>query len=314
MKFLILSLLFIFFGSLIFIIPAFTIYEAPYNSVEFFEKVQPSKINLSNPEMSRLPLKEGTQQIIIWSKNRQNIPADKVISFIHGFTGNRSEMDPFISELQNDIDANLFYARLPGHGLLDGKIQSVTVSDWFYSVLDIWSYSKELGKKRIYIGLSTGAGISLMIAQKYDPEACLVLVSPNFALKNKWTGILSGRLGYPILGALVGLGTNDFYTVYPPETHPMNSPLIDSASINQFLEITRIFRTTDWSNLQNQILVIHAPDDDVVDTDIIRKKLSGPNVQILEMGRGHNLFDWKSIEQTKVLKTTIVSFINERCN
>lgn len=134
---------------------------------------------------SNIPdLKKDNNAMISWAKD-SGIPTDLVFVYLHGFGASRMEADPVISKLADEFQANVYYARLKGHGRsgVEG-FEELTKEKYLESAGEALDVGRRLGKKVILISTSTGGTLSLHLASKHKDIAGLVLYSPFVGLKN----------------------------------------------------------------------------------------------------------------------------------
>tara|TARA_B110001454_G_scaffold219201_1_gene251884 strand:- start:26867 stop:27718 length:852 start_codon:yes stop_codon:yes gene_type:complete len=275
------------------------------------------EVNLQKPEINLATIRPGTEQMIRWKDTKKQDEREYAFVYIHGFTGHRGEISPLIEDIQDQFDANLFFARLAGHGIEGKTIRAATITDWFTNIDQTYAFAKRLGKKRVYVGASTGAGMAMLLTEKYDPQSCLVLLSPNFGLSSELTMLGTGPLGYVITSLFVGNSASDYVTLYPSEEESLVSTRIDGNSLNQFLELTKIFKQYNYENYENPVLMLYSKEDTVIDPGaverVFRSLKKNPNNQIYNVGTGHLLFEKDDTTALQDTKQKIISFIQKNC-
>ena len=128
-------------------------------------------------------IRPDTEKKIIWaSKNNQKTKTSLV--FIHGFSATRFELSPVIEMLGKELQANIFFTRLKGHGQ-DGKaLGEATFDDWMIDIQEAIEIGKTIGNHLVLIGCSTGCSlIHTILEQSIDIKA-VIYVSPNFGPKS----------------------------------------------------------------------------------------------------------------------------------
>ena len=128
-------------------------------------------------------IRPDTEKKIIWSsKNTQKTKTSLV--FIHGFSATRFELSPVIEMLGKELQANVFFTRLKGHGQ-DGKaLGEATFDDWMIDIEEAIEIGKAIGDNLVLIGCSTGCSlIHTILEQSIDIKA-VIYVSPNFGPKS----------------------------------------------------------------------------------------------------------------------------------
>ena len=138
---------------------------------------------IESKENEFLNIRPDTEKKIIWaSKNNQKTKTSLV--FIHGFSATRFELSPIIEMLGKDLQANVFFTRLKGHGQ-DGKaLGEATFDDWMIDIEEAIEIGKAIGDNLVLIGCSTGCSlIHTILEQSIDIKA-VIYVSPNFGPKS----------------------------------------------------------------------------------------------------------------------------------
>ena len=64
-------------------------------------------------------LRPGTEKKIVWA-GESGVKSKTSIVFIHGFSASRVEIDPVIDLIAAELNTNVYFTRLRGHGQ-DGK-------------------------------------------------------------------------------------------------------------------------------------------------------------------------------------------------
>ncbi len=113
------------------------------------------------------------------------------IVYLHGFTATRQEAAPVPALAARAIGANLFEARLTGHGLDGEALARATAEEWMADALRALQVGRRLGDSVAVIGLSTGGTLATWLAARKDsagprPDK-VVLISPNFGPKDQRT-------------------------------------------------------------------------------------------------------------------------------
>ncbi|WBU62668.1 alpha/beta hydrolase [Paracoccus aerodenitrificans] len=142
---------------------------------------------------------------IVWA-GRTGVRTPVAIVYLHGFSATSQEIRPVPDLIAAWRGANLYFARLNGHGLDGASMGTAHVSDWARDVAEAVAIGRRIGKQVILIGSSTGGTLAAMAAR--DPQLGrlidgVVLVSPNFGLKNGWAFLARQPLArhwLPLLG------------------------------------------------------------------------------------------------------------------
>jgi len=149
----------------------------------------------------------GAEKTIIWADKSKKKKTEYAIAYIHGFSATRQEIAPVCEILAQKIGANLFYARLRGHGRDAEAMGRATANEWMNDMVEALAIAKRLGEKVLVVGNSTGATLAVWAAMQADLRdsiSGLVLISPNFYPANPMVGITRLPWGLQIGRALMG--------------------------------------------------------------------------------------------------------------
>jgi esterase/lipase len=128
------------------------------------------------------------------------------VVYLHGFTGSRQESSPVPESVAEALGANLFEARLHGHGLPSDSMGTITAKSLLADALEALTIGGRLGDSVVVIGLSTGGTLASWLATlpptERAPIKAIVLVSPNFGPRDPiakvlllpWARVLLPRL------------------------------------------------------------------------------------------------------------------------
>ena len=127
-------------------------------------------------------LRPGTKKQIIWA-SESGVKSSTSVVFIHGFSATRFECSPVIDMLAEKLEANLYFARLRGHGQ-DGKALSESSLDEFMEdTIEAIKIGKTIGDEVIVIGSSTGCSLIHVALGQGVKIKSAVYISPNFGPK-----------------------------------------------------------------------------------------------------------------------------------
>lgn len=149
------------------------------------------------------PVVEGADRCIEWAEGCQQLKTELSVVFLHGWGACRQECRPCPQRIAQSLNANLYCARLPGHGrkredLTDIPCGETLVTEalpkeLLLSALEAIKIGFSIGNKVVLIGMSTGGVLATWLASLPDVKehvASLVLVSPAYGL---------GHPMYPVL-------------------------------------------------------------------------------------------------------------------
>ena len=121
-----------------------------------------------------------TESRIVWADGEARTSWSVVN--LHGFSATRQETAPLAETVASMLNANLYEARLTGHGRVEQPLAGVRAEDWLQDAADALASGAAIGDKIVVIGTSTGATLA---AAMLDHELAkhidtLVMISPNF--------------------------------------------------------------------------------------------------------------------------------------
>lgn len=145
-------------------------------------------------------LKPDNQARIIWFNDSLKNKTDYSIVYLHGFSASQYESAPTHYNIAKMFGCNLYLSRLAEHGIdtVDALI-NLTADKYWESAKEALAIGKQLGKKVILMGCSTGGSNALQLAATYPADvACLILLSPNIAINDPNAWLLNDHWGKQI--------------------------------------------------------------------------------------------------------------------
>ena len=127
------------------------------------------------------------------------------ILYIHGFGATRAEGEAVGDAVAEALNANIYYARLPGHGSTPEAHAAATFDRYLQDMEAILLQMPKLGKKVILMGTSTGALVATYLAAEHSGKIhAVILASPFWDFGDKMSRLLNFpgglELGQLILG------------------------------------------------------------------------------------------------------------------
>jgi len=152
-----------------------------------------------------LPLKPDVEARIIWADTTRAV-TDVAIVYLHGFSGTWHDGSPAIEEVARRTGANLYLARLHGHGLRVAEPLADYSPDSVYAdAVRALAVGKRLGRKVVIIGTSTGCTLGLMLAARFPSDVTSVVNwSPNIALRHPLSFLSNNPWGLTLTRIVVG--------------------------------------------------------------------------------------------------------------
>ncbi len=163
---------------------------------------------INERERLNTKIKANNESQIIWYDSIPN-KTEYAILYLHGWSASREEGAPLHRELGQRYGANVYLPRLKGHGVQEEQAMlHLTATDYFESAKEALAIAKQIGKKVIVMGTSTGGTLALYLAQGDKDIAALLLYSPNVKIYDPTAVLLSGPWGLKIAKTVMD---SDFY-------------------------------------------------------------------------------------------------------
>ncbi|MGQ0720584.1 MAG: alpha/beta hydrolase [Candidatus Eiseniibacteriota bacterium] len=220
----------------------------------------------------------GTEKRIVWASPRREATAIAVV-YLHGFSATYRDTAPLSEEVAARLGANLYLARLVGHGRGADPLGEADAGDWLRDGREAWEIGRRLGDRVVLMGHSTGAALALWLAARGTGEELLavILLSPNFAPADPAADILL----WPWGGALAELvegrmrewqPANELQERYFTTRYPTRALL-------PMMALVHATRSLPLEEVRTPTLVAYCPEDKVVDVCAIERayeRLGGP--------------------------------------
>ena len=143
-------------------------------------------------------IKLNNQAKIIWADSSKT-QTEYAIVYLHGFSASQMEGDPVHQNIAKQFHCNLYLARLAEHGIdTTEDLMNLTADPYWESAKLAYAIGKQLGKKVILMGTSTGGTLALQLASIYPEIAGLILYSPNIEIFDPSATLLNNPWGLQI--------------------------------------------------------------------------------------------------------------------
>ena len=129
-------------------------------------------------------IRPGTEKRIVWAGEQGKATPLSVV-YLHGFSATHHEIAPTPQRIAEALGANLYLARLTGHGRDGAALAGATANDWINDTAEALEIAARLGDRTVIVATSTGATLAIALAAypEYRRQiAGLILVSPNLEL------------------------------------------------------------------------------------------------------------------------------------
>lgn len=206
---------------------------------------------------------EGAEKRIIWA-DKPNAKTPISVVYLHGFSATSEEIRPVPDNVATALGANLYFARLAGHGRDGEAFAQASVADWVYDFDEAMEIGRSIGEEVLIISTSTGGTLTALMAShdRVDDVTGMVFVSPNFALNHPAASILTWpairHWGPVIMGKNRSFpAVNDDHAKYWTNAYPSVATLPMAALVKEM-------QTRDYLDVKIPALFIFTETDQVV--------------------------------------------------
>ena len=250
------------------------------NQIKFSSNFNPNLIEsnidqyLKKIEGQFLDIKEGVEKKVIWAEEINKKTPISIV-YIHGFTATSEEVRPLPDKIANDLNANLFFTRLTGHGRNPTAMETCSIPNWMKDLHEAIEIGSRIGEKVILMSSSTGGTISVTSALDKEVSQKIlgyIFMSPNFGINNKFANMISWPLSKYWLKLILGKNIkhnprNELNKKFWTMSYPTNA-LIPMGKLIK--EVNK----NDYSTVDKPALFYFSMEDKVVDPNKIKKFIS----------------------------------------
>lgn len=188
-------------------------------------------------------VKPGNEATIVWTNDSLQAPTEYALLYLHGFSASHEEGSPVHRQIAKRFGCNLYLARLADHGIdTVAPMYYLTADKLWNSAVEAYAVAKQLGKKVIVMGTSTGGTLALMLAANYPEIAALVLLSPNIRIFDPSSKMLNNPWGLQIARLVIGrdemfakdqrpIYQKFWYSRYPLQPLPQLQEMLETAMV-----------------------------------------------------------------------------------
>lgn len=220
---------------------------------------------LAEREATVRDLRVGEAASVEWA-GEPGVRTPLSLVYLPGFSADRHEMDPVVSDLGAFLGANAFFPRLEGHGRSPGALADATVEGWLENTVEALAVGSLIGERVVVIGTSTGGTLATWLASRPEAQgriAAMVLVSPNFKPRNRLSRLPLYPWGVQIARLVAGPEycwepANEAQALHWDTCYPVEA-------IATMMALVEHVRRVDVSTIAGPVLVLYSPEDLVVD-------------------------------------------------
>ena len=274
---------------------------------------------LAQREVTVPGLRNGCGAEIVWAGAAETETEWSVV-YLHGFSATQQDLRPMPDRLAAALGANLFLARLTGHGQDGDALAAATDAAWRYDAQEAIDIGHLIGRKVLLIGCSTGCTLAaLALAGGAKVDGC-VLVSPNFGLRHLLARLVLALPGVRHYGHLLA-GSERSFPALSPEHEAFWTLRYPTRALYPMNDLVRDAWRSDLEGIATPLLMVLNDGDQVVNPAKARKVMrrwGGPVTHVsLEQGptddpMGHVMAgDIMSPNQTEPMVRRIFDWVGD---
>lgn len=281
--------------SVIIIILSVIYFLGPHPSSPAYSLVMPSVPSVNGLEQF-IAAKEALHKLrldnearIVWANDSVLQKTEYSIVYIHGFSASQNEGNPVHRNIAKTFGCNLYLSRLAEHGIdTTEQLLNLTADKYWESAKEALAIGKQLGKRVILMGTSTGASQALQLAAAFPNDIDgLILYSPNIAINDPNAWLLNNPWGLQIARLVLG----SKYIV-PKDDRPVynqnwNKPYRIEATIalEEMLETSMTSET--FEKIKKPVLMLYYYKDEAQQDKVV--KVSAMKKMFLQLGTAVNM-------------------------
>ncbi len=127
----------------------------------------------------------GAEKRIVWA-GAAGVKTPWAVVYLHGFSATAEEIRPVPDRVAAALGANLYFARLAGHGVGSDRFAGPAVNDWMIDTAEALAIGRRIGERVLVIATSTGGTLAAeasLQADLRDEMDGIVFISPNFGVQ-----------------------------------------------------------------------------------------------------------------------------------
>ena len=206
---------------------------------------------------------------VVWAGERGNRTRYSVV-YLHGFSATKEEIRPVPDKVAAALGANLYFARLAGHGRDGAAMAEARVNDWVHDVAEALAIGRRLGERVIVLSTSTGGTVFTLLAldqQHVRGVDGVVFMSPNFGVQAAGSRVLTLPFARYFLRYLVGEERS-----WTPQSEAQDRHWNTSYPTTALLPMAaavEVAAAVPVEQVQIPAFFIYSPDDTVISPDAV---------------------------------------------
>ncbi len=217
-------------------------------------------------------LRPNNEARIVWANDSSKQKTEYSMVYLHGFSASQEEGNPVHRNTAKAFGSNLFLARLSQHGIdTTEQLLNLTADNYWESAKEALAIGKQIGKKVILLGTSTGGTQAMQLAATYPNDvAAIILYSPNIEVKDDNAKILNNHWGLQIARLIKGSNYNIPEDERPIYKQYWNKPyrLESLVALEEMLETTMNKET--FSKINIPVLLLYYYKDEQHQDEVVK--------------------------------------------
>ena len=225
-------------------------------------------------------LRPGNERQIVWAYPASRARTPISIVYIHGFSAGPAEIRPLPDIVGQQLGANLYFARLTGHGRSGDAMLDGSVHAWVNDLAEALAIGRRLGERVVIMATSTGASLTTWAATRPDlmrNVTGLVQISPNYGVQAAGSGLLTMPWAEKLVPMIAGQRRsfephNELQARFWTYEYP-------SLALLPMAALVKLANDADASRISIPSLFVFSPLDQVIKPDLVMamaNKWGGP--------------------------------------
>lgn len=257
-------------------------------SIDFDATTLPEDLDayVQDSEAQFADLRPDSARQIIWAYPASRARTPFAIVYIHGFSAGPGEIRPLPDLVASQLGANLYYARLKGHGRGGDAMIEGSVHGWVNDFAEVLAIGRRLGERVVIVATSTGASLAAWGATQPDlmrDVAGLVQISPNYGLQAAGSGFLTIPWAEKLVPLIAGKRRsfeprNEMHAKFWTSEYP-------SLALLPMAMLVDMANAVDVRKISIPSLFVYSPQDKVIQPELAKEKAAnwGGPTQIIEV-------------------------------
>lgn len=218
-------------------------------------------------------IEPGAERTIQWANPAAPQKTPLSIVYFHGYSASRQEVTPVCEKVGEAIGANVYFARLSGHGRSDDAMAEATLEDWLAEAEQALQIGHKIGDNVVIVGTSTGATLGSWLVDQHPGEvAATVYMSPNFGPKAAGSRLLL-MPGRSLLTRLI-IGEYREWEPYNEAQATYWTHRYPAVALFPMMDLVQLVDKIDFTNSTQPAMFIYSPNDTVIRADLVEERMA----------------------------------------